>query len=65
MQTEDGELVLVDPRPTPTASSRASPALDGKTWNPPALAGSLLLVRNDREAALYELPVVTPTPHVD
>jgi hypothetical protein len=31
--------------------------LNGKTWNPPALAGDLLLVRNDQEAACYRLPV--------
>jgi hypothetical protein len=28
-----------------------------KTWNPIALAGDLLLVRNDREAACYRLPL--------
>jgi len=33
-------------------------ALDGKTWNPPALVGDLLLVRNDQEAACYRLPLV-------
>ena len=30
-------------------------AFDGKTWNPPAIAGKYLLVRSDKEAALYEL----------
>ena len=57
VQTEEGELVLVDPSPEAYRELTRFPALDGKTWNPPALAGSLLLVRNDREAAAYELPV--------
>ena len=57
VQTEEGELVLVDPSPEAYRELTRFSALDGKTWNPPALAGSLLLVRNDREAAAYELPV--------
>lgn len=32
-------------------------ALSSKTWNHPTLAGRYLLVRNDREAVCYELPV--------
>jgi outer membrane protein assembly factor BamB len=57
VQTEEGELVLVEPSPDAYRELARWPVLDGKTWNPPALAGSLLLVRNDREAAAYELPV--------
>jgi outer membrane protein assembly factor BamB len=37
------------------------PALSSKTWNYPTLAGRYLLVRNDQEAACYELPMVAAT----
>ena len=56
VQTEDGEVVLVRPEPARLVELARFTALDGKTWNPPALAGPWLLVRNDREAAAYELP---------
>jgi outer membrane protein assembly factor BamB len=58
VQTEEGELVLIDPSPDGLRELTRFQALDGKTWNPPALAGSLLVVRNDLEAAAYALPVV-------
>jgi outer membrane protein assembly factor BamB len=57
VQTEAGEIVLLDPRPDAHSELARHTVLDGKTWNPPALAGRVLLVRSDREAAAYELPV--------
>jgi outer membrane protein assembly factor BamB len=57
VQGEDGELILVEPTPHEHRELARFAALDGKTWNPPALAGRLLLVRNDRQVAAYELPV--------
>jgi outer membrane protein assembly factor BamB len=57
VQTEEGEVRLLEPGPEGAPEHARFPALDGKTWNPPALAGSILLVRNDREAAAYDLPV--------
>jgi len=56
VQTEEGEIVLIEPSPDGLRELTRFVALDGKTWNPPALAGALLVVRNDREAAAYELP---------
>jgi outer membrane protein assembly factor BamB len=52
---EDGRAILVAPRPERLVELGRFQALEGKTWNNPALAGRYLLVRNDREAACYEL----------
>jgi outer membrane protein assembly factor BamB len=54
---ENGEVVLLDPVPDERRELTKFQALDGKTWNPPALVGDLLVVRNDQEAACYRLPV--------
>jgi outer membrane protein assembly factor BamB len=57
IQTEEGEVVLVEPNPEGLKEVTRFTALDAKTWNPPALAGNRLYVRNDREAAAFELPL--------
>jgi outer membrane protein assembly factor BamB len=48
----------VDPNPTAQRELSRFKVFSAKTWNPPALAGDLLLVRNDREAACLRLPTV-------
>lgn len=58
VQTEEGEVVMIDPSPERLIEVTRFQALSGKTWNPPALAAPILLVRNDLEAAAYELPVI-------
>ena len=55
--TESGEVALVEPDPDNHREYARFSALKGKTWNTPALAGSYLLVRNDQEAACYQLPI--------
>lgn len=57
IQAESGEVVLVEPSPEELRELGRIAALGGKTWNNPALAGKYLLVRNDHEAACYELPL--------
>ncbi len=54
--TESGEIVLLEPNPEAHKELARLPALDGQTWNNPALVGNYLLVRNSREAACYRLP---------
>ncbi len=57
LQTEQGEVLIVEPNPERLIEVTRFQALSGKTWNPPAFAAPILLVRNDLEAAAYELPV--------
>jgi outer membrane protein assembly factor BamB len=57
VQTEDGDVVLLDPNPNEPRELGRFAAFDGKTWNCPALVGRYLLLRNHREAALFELPL--------
>lgn len=54
---ESGDMVLVEPVPEEPRELTRFTALHGKTWNPPALAGEYLVVRNDKEAACYRLPL--------
>jgi outer membrane protein assembly factor BamB len=57
VQTEPGDVVVVSADPTRWKELGRLKALNAKTWNAPALAGNILLVRNDAEAAAFELPV--------
>lgn len=57
LQSENGDVALVEANPDEHRELGSFTALDGKTWNSPALAGRYLLVRNDREAVCYELPL--------
>jgi outer membrane protein assembly factor BamB len=57
VMTEPGDVVLIEPSSLGHRELTRMSAFNGKTWNPPALAGDLLLVRNDKEAACYRLPL--------
>jgi len=57
LAAENGEVVLLETLPTEQRELTKFQALNGKTWNPPAMVGDLLLVRNDQEVACYRLPV--------
>ena len=53
--TERGDLVLVRATPERHEEVARFHALDGKTWNVPALAGGRILVRNARQMAAFDL----------
>jgi outer membrane protein assembly factor BamB len=56
--TEDpGDIVLLRPTPDGAHELARFHVFDTKTWNPIALSGDLLLVRNDLEAACIRLPL--------
>ena len=57
LMAESGELVLLRPTPESPNELGRHRVFNAKTWNPIALSGDLLLVRNDREAACLRLQV--------
>lgn len=61
VQSESGPVVLAAARTDKYVELGSLQALSSKTWTFPTLSGRYLLVRNDREAVCYELPVQPAT----
>ena len=55
--TEQGDLVLVRAAPDRHQELARFPALEGKTWNHPAMSDGILLVRNINEMAAFDLRI--------
>ena len=53
--TERGDLVLVRATPDGHEEVAGFRAIEGKTWNVPAMAGGRILVRNARQMAAFDL----------
>jgi outer membrane protein assembly factor BamB len=53
--TEEGDVVLVRATPEKFQEVARFTALNGKTWNIPAISDGVLLVRNEAEMAAYRI----------
>ena len=53
--TERGEMALVKATPSKHEEVASFSAIEGKTWNHPAISGGLLLVRNAEEMACFRI----------
>ena len=53
--TEKGEVVLVEATPESHQELARFPAIEGRTWNNPALVDGRIYVRNHLEMACYDL----------
>lgn len=61
--SESGELVLLQADPSEHRELGRVPAIKGKTWNHPAVAGGKLFVRNGEEAACFDLSMTRAEAH--
>jgi outer membrane protein assembly factor BamB len=52
---EDGDVALVRATPERHEEVVKFPAIDGKTWNHPAISGGILLVRNGTEMSAFRV----------
>ena len=55
VSTEDGDVALVRATPERHDEVARFSALDGKTWNHPAISGGILLVRNTTEMSAFQI----------
>jgi outer membrane protein assembly factor BamB len=55
VSSDSGELALVKASPDQYSEVARFAALEGKTWNYPAIAGGKLLVRNATQMAAYNI----------
>jgi outer membrane protein assembly factor BamB len=53
--TEEGELALVRADPNAHQEIARFPAIEGRTWNHPAISDGILLIRNFEEMAAFDL----------